>query len=45
MREINVADITENVARLVKHSYYYLPGDVLAALLCHIALAYRWRLT
>jgi len=37
MREINVADITENVARLSEHSCHYLPEDVLAALLCNIA--------
>jgi len=32
MREINVAGITENVARLFEHSCHYLPEDVLAAL-------------
>jgi fumarate hydratase subunit alpha len=32
MREINVADITENIARLFEHSCHYLPEDVLTAL-------------
>ena len=32
MREINAADITQNVARMFEHSCHYLPEDVLAVL-------------
>ena len=32
MREIEVGDVTETVARLFEHSCHYLPDDVLAAL-------------